>query len=389
MARRATGFWVYADDTPVVIPPPPPTFTAPPVVAFGRYLVRVGRPDGVIIGELRGALLSVAWGTDSYGMATMVVPAQAIIRAPELFQFGNMVRIDFDNGLRPWVGVIDPPREVLFSTVQVEMYEASYMLSWRVTPAQSMATSFEGASGAALISDLVRESGLLFAPSHYAAAGGPPIDITFDNEVVLAAVARVQELDEALHYDVVSDTSFYDGAIRPALRLWRGVRADDSARVVMRCGYNLIDPRILEQGPINNQIIVETKVLQESSGLVGEEPLHGPTFTGNSMVSQGAHALRQLFVAQPDIDTAVTPGAGQQYADAQIAKQAWARRRVGGVSLNMSPGLWREFSTGSRIRLEAYSPQPMMLTATINGLEYEPATGYLSLVLSDAEPVAT
>lgn len=388
MARRATGLWVYADESAVVIESPRPTFTAAPVVAFGHYLVRVGRPDGVIIGELQGALESVSWGTDSYGMAMMVIPAQTLIRAPELFQYGNMVRIDFDSGLRPWVGVIDPPREVLFSTVQVSMYEASYMLSWRVTPQQSMATSHEGAAAATLVSDLVAESGLPFDQGRYGDLGGPPIDITFDSEVVLAAVARVQELDEELHYDAMCASSFGDGVIRPMLRLWRGVRADDSARAVMRAGHNLVDPRILEQGPIVNQIIVETKVLQESSNVVGEEPLHGPTFTGNQPASQGAHGLRQSFVAQPDIDTDVTPGAGQQYADAQIAEQAWGRRRISGVSLNVPPARWRDFSTGSRIRLEAYSPQPMALAATVLGLEYAPGTGFLSLVLSDAEPVA-
>lgn len=388
MTRRATGFWVYADEeTPVVVPPPLPTFTAPPVVEFGRYLIRVGRPDGVIIGEIRGELASVSWGVDSYGAATVIMPAQAIVRTPELFQFGNMVRIDFDSGLRTWVGVIDPPREVRTSTVQLSLYEASYMLTWRITPAQSLATSYEGVPAATLVSNLVRNAALPFVESRYDGLGGPLIDIAFDNEFVSAAIARVQELDEELHYDVV-DSSIGDVAIRPAIRLWRGVRVDDSARVMMRCGYNLIEPSILEQGPISNQIIVETKVSESLVGAQPDEPLHGPTFIGNSFGSQAAHGVRQLFVALPDVDTEIAPTAGQRYADAQVARLAWARRRVNGISVNVSPGRWRDFSTGSRIRLEAYAPQPMTLTATVIGMEYTPAAGRLSLLLSNAEPAS-
>ncbi len=385
MARRATGLWVYADDTAVVVQPPAPTFVARPVIGFGRYLIRVGRPDGAVIGELRGELSAVSWGVDSYGMATVVMPAQVITRTPELFQFGNMVRIDFDNGLRPWIGVIDPPREVLTATMQLSLYEASYMLTWRVTAAQGVATTHEAAHAATLVSDLVRAAHLPFASSRYGDLGGPPIDIAFDNEVVLSAIGRVLELDEELHYDLV-DASPSDGRITPALRLWRGVRADDSARVTLRCGYNLIEPRILEQGPINNQVIVETKAPEVETEIVTDEPLHGPTYIGNNAGSQATQATRQAFVALPDVDTAITPGAGQRYADAQVARLAWARRRISGISLNMATGRWHDFSTGSRIRLETYAPQPMMLTATVNGLEYTPATGRLSLTLSDAEP---
>lgn len=387
MARRATGLWVYANDASVVVEPPGQTFVAQPVAAFSHYLVRVGRPDGFIIGELRGALEVVSWRTDGYGMATIAVPSSSILSAPELFQFGNMVRIDFDNGLRPWIGVMDPPREVLFNAVRVEMYEASYMFSWRLTPPQSSETSFEGATAATLVNELVRAAGLSFPMAMDSIhLGGPPVDIVFDREVVLAAIGRVQELDEELHYDVVDYVGHSSPVIHPALRLWRGIRADDSARAVLRAGHNLVNPQILEQGPIVNQVIVETKLIQESSEVQGEEPRHGPTFTANNLASQGAHALRQQFIALPDVDTNVTPGAGQQHANAQLTKQAWARRRIGGTSLNLSPGLWRNFSTGSRIRLETYSPQPMVLTATVNGMEFLPATGQLALVLSDAVP---
>lgn len=388
MARRATGFWVYADESPVVIEPPRPTFTAAPVVAFGHYLVRVGRPDGYVVGEMRGALETVSWRTDGYGMATMIVPAQDIIRAPELFQFGNWVRIDFDSGLRPWVGVIDPPREVQFSSVRVEMYEAAYTLTWRVTEQQNLATTFEDTTSAALVAALVARSGLPLSTSYLAALPAQTVDIAFDSEGVLSAVARVQELDAELHYDTVADSAPDDRVIRAQLRMWRGARADDSGRAVFRAGHNLVGPTILEQGPINNQVVVETKVLGTGSDVLGEEPLHGPTFVGNDVVSQGAHATRQVFVPLPDVDTQVTPDAGQQYADAQVAEQGRPRRRVGGSSVNVSPGLWRTFSTGSRIRLETYSPQPMALTAVINGMDYTPAAGQLALVLSDAEPVA-
>ena len=377
MARRATGWWVYAGESAGVITPPRAVFTRPAEIDNGFYVVRVAGPDGWIIGELQGRLESVSWRVDGYGAASMLVPLETIVRTPYLLEFGNLIRIDFSNGLRSWAGVIDVPREVTVGAIRIQMYEASYMLGWRLaTPGVMFEDNPQ--SAAVLIYALVGGADLpLDAMRNHTA--GEPLSVEVGEESRLAAVERVRSLDPDVHYDVWGG-SWSDPHIRPTVRIFREYWSDDTADAVLLQGYNLAEVSMMEQGPIWNRMHVKAKM---PADVIGETQERYERFTADNLYSQPRHAMRETLVTLPDVDEDVSEWYATRYAQTQVDLLATARRRVGGTSLNLAPALWRNFTTGSKVRIESYSPAPMAMEATVLGLEYSPAAGRMVLIFDD------
>jgi hypothetical protein len=56
---------------------------------------------------------------------------------------------------------------------------------------------------------------------------------------------------------------------------------------------------------------------------------------------------------------------------------------VRGAALNMTPGLFREYGIGTRVRIEASTPMATSEELVVIGMSYQPGTGTLSLVFDD------
>lgn len=111
-----------------------PELTLIPDLAFvnGLFaLILVANVNGVLIGELDAQIESVTWKLNEYGLAKLLLANPGT--AAELLQLGNRIFIYFDNGLQPWVGVVDPPRRWRYGRVILTAYGGEKLMSWRVT----------------------------------------------------------------------------------------------------------------------------------------------------------------------------------------------------------------------------------------------------------------
>jgi hypothetical protein len=343
----------------------------------------VGDRRGVVRGELSGLLENVTWGTDGYGMATLILSLPAALANGALLEFGNRAKIEFSNGLPPWGGVIDVPRETTLGQMRVQMYEAGYMLNWLLTEAQALYLEGDARPAAEILADLVTRSGLDMVFDGTAAGGGEPVEAEFHYETLAAAADKLRGLDGGLHWFTrtrptgARDITFELVAFRDAL--------DDAAnRAILIQGHNLVDWSVLEQGPIYNEVLVGIgDFLNPAADLSGEESGYSELHTASDGASRMRYGPRQQLVVLPDVTGESGPGRAAARARAQLAAHSKPRLRVAGAALNLPPALYRDYGIGTRIAIEASTPMATSEKLVVIGMEFQPGTGTLSLVFDD------
>jgi hypothetical protein len=346
------------------------------------YILYVANARGQVIGEMAGMLEAVSWTTDGYGMATLVLPLSAALTYGPLLEFGNRVVIEFSNGLPPWGGVIDVPRETTLGQLRVQMYEAAYTFNWRLTQRNALYLESDARPAAAVLVDLVRWAGLDVAIYEAAGQGdGAAVEVEFHYETLSAAADKLRGLDGAFHYFLRPRPS---GGRRIDFELvtFRDMLTDDSDRAIFIQGHNLVDWAVLEQGPIYNEVLVGVgDFLGESEA--GETDAYAELYTATDAASVRRYGLRQHMAALPDVAGESGPGRAGAHARAQLAATSKPRLRVRGASLNLPPGLYRDFGIGSRVRIDASTPMATSEYLTVIGMEFQPSTGTLSLTFDD------
>lgn len=382
MARTSTGFWSYrrAGGGPTIEPPPPVFVAAAAALDTISYVLYVGRADGTIIGEMAGALENVGWATDGYGMASLILPLDAALRYGPLLEFGNRVLVEFSGGLPPWGGVIDVPRETTLGQMRVQMYEAGYLMTQRLIGAQAVYLGSEARPAGAILLDLAAQAALPVETGLVASEEGPPVEAEFHYDNLAVAAERLRSLDAGMHW-FTRPRPATAGRIVFELVVFRNALADDTGRAVLIQGHNLVDWAVLEQGPIINEVLVGVgdflNPLADSEGYSG---LHVAT----DAASQLRYGPRSRLEVLPDVEGESGPGRAVATANARLAAYSKPRLRVRGAALNMTPGLYRDYGIGSRIRIEASTPMATSEELVVIGMEYQPGTGTLALVFDDA-----
>lgn len=380
-------------------------FSAAPIFSLGAAaIVRVGDRDGRLIGQLFGMLEPVVWRADGYGTATLIIPAETVTDYPYLFNPGNRVRVDFENGLPAWGGVMDVPAETDGRTVRLQLYEAAYTLSWALS-GRSM--HFGGEDGARVTAVQVADQIMSYS-RHFTAPHviyddtGEAVTVSFAYENILSALSRLRSLDAALHFHGRLDESA-ENEILFKMDIFRQGIADDTARAVFRAGHNLVNVTAVDGGPLVNTVIVATGDAaldpDEETPPVVTEPipyspyqvayLHG-AYPGELVIatatdSAGLYDDREQFVVLSDVMGAEDPGRAVAHAISFLDKHKKPTRRINGTSLNMEPGAWRNVRVGGLVTVEqpladsVWQRQTMMIL----GMDYVPSQGTLQLVFSD------
>lgn len=381
MARSAGGLWIgrRAGGGGETLPTVPPVYIAPPSLSPSSYVVYVGNRSGLVIGELSGALESVTWAVDGYGTAAMILPTDA----PDyqhLLAYGNRVFIDFSNGLPPWGGVIDVPRETTLGQTRVQMYEATYLLGWDWTEPLSYTAERQLPVGAVL-ADLVGRSSLDIEVGPLDDDTGEAAAVEFDNESLLAAAEKLRGLDARLHYRVRA-RPIRGQRIQFALEVFCGALSDDVGPALFIQGQNMVQWEVLEQGPIWNEVTVSS---QSAAAADDSGRFLCTVVDADSALRYGVR--RRPPQALPDVDEDATPGRTEAQARAILAATHMPRMRAHGTLLNQEPGLYRSFGIGSRVAVEITRPAAARLELVVIGMEFRPAAGTLSLVFDDADRV--
>ena len=414
MARRpGGGFWVADDGTGGEAPPAPPfTHVAPRLQPPNHAITRVGDAYGRLIGQLFGDIESISWRGDGYGTATMLFSPAVRRSRPNLLEIGNRLRIDFTNGLRPWVGVIDTPQELAGGVLRVQAYEPAYLLGLRLTRRSARFSSDGGRTAPTIARQLL--SHLERHPIHVAEIHGhgapatTPLEMNFSFETVLGALEKIRDADPWFHYHCGEAYQYGAGVIEFQMYLYRGAWSDDTDRAVLQQGINFAQVQILDQGPIVNRVVVasgDADIDGDDEQVDNELPTRPPwrphgrynpvyyphTGTGLMLSAQlpgdtPPFGRREQLVTLSDVtgEDVDDPGVQMEsYATTYLDRYSVPSRRVSGVSLNLSPGLWRNFGVGSLVRLRVTDAAgiPTEQTMQVQGVDFTPAAGTLALVL--------
>ena len=377
----SAGFWTYRRAGSPALPAPPPVFIAPSSLTPASYILYVADASGTIIGEMAGSLESVSWATDGYGMATLILPLSAALAYGPLLEFGNRVCIEFSNGLQPWGGVIDVPRETTLGRMRLQMYEAGYLMNHLLTDAQEVYLGSEARPAPAILVDLVSKSGLGVGLELAAREDGVPVEAEFHYDTLATAADKLRSLDAGLHWFMRARSVATAGRIGFDLVVFRDALADDTGAAVLIQGHNLVQWSVLEQGPIYNEVLVGVGDFTHLRN--GAEGDYSELYTAVDAASVQRHDRRQHLITLPEVEGESGPGRARAAAQAKLSAYSKPRLRVRGAALNMTPGLYREYGIGSRIRIEASTPMATSEELVVIGMSYQPGTGTLSLVFDD------
>mgnify|MGYP000659726863 CR=1 FL=1 len=373
--RAPAGLWVGRRTGDGGTPPPPPPWSLQAGRPFTstRYTITVGDQTGRPIGELMGRLESVNVRQDGYGQAAMLVASTLVRDRLWLVEFGNRVMIEFENGIEPWGGVIDVPRENSAAMARLQMYQAGYLMGWDALDEDVTYAGTTAGTACSILRDVVSRSSLNIELADWGRDDGETLDVTFSaQETIASAAARLRELDPRMHWGI--SPRWVGGRIVFELSTWRDNRRDDSSRVVLVVGHNLVGVTSLEQGPIINDVRVE------AAGRSG-----GVRWDNAESVKR--FGRRKEMVTLPDTTDAPRPGYAEQFAAGRGQALAWPRVRTTGVALDLAPGRYRDYAVGSRVMIEGELPQATFRPATVVSADYAPGDGMLHLVIDGADQV--
>ncbi len=379
----STGFWTYRRTGSPTLPPPPSVYNHPATMPVIDYIIYVADASGTIVGEMAGALESVAWASDGYGMATLILPLSAALAYGPLLEFGNQVLIEFSGGLPLWGGVIDVPRETTLGRMRIQMYEAGYLMTTRLTAAQAVYLGSEARPAALILADLVQEAGWDVGIEIVTREEAAPVEVEFHYDTLAQAAEQLRGLDATLHY-FLRPRPAAGGRVGFDLVIFRDMLDDATARAVLIQGHNLVGWSVLEQGPIYNEVLVGVGDFLNPAALDGIGDGYSELYTAVDAASQRRYGRRFApLLTLADVEGESGPGRARAAALAKLAAHSKPRLRVRGAALNMTPGLYREYGVGSRVRIEASTPMATSEELTVIGMSYQPGTGTLSLVFDD------
>lgn len=370
---------------------------------FGRSVVRVANPDGLLLGQLFGSLESVTWRADGYGTAALLLSAAVATESAYLLEVGNRVRVDFDNGLPPWGGLVDLPAETAGGVTRVQLYEAGSLLGQTLTPRSVLYDADNQAAAGSIMWGLLKRSPVALE-GRTPRSEGPVVSAAFVFETLLSAFAKLRDLDAHLHYYVqlldsggVNETGF-------EFITFHDDTPDTRPQAILREGHNFVGTRDVVQGPLVNVLIVATgdAVLDGRIELPEPErtttsPYGGYEVSRLNNAGEGdvlilsctpsirRYGRREALIVLSDVIGAKQPGRAVEFARAYLDIHARPTRRINGVALNLSPGRWDNIRIGRRVTVERQKADEewRRQELLVLGMDFSPAEGTLRLVFAE------
>src|SRR3990167_9587987 len=87
----------------------------------------------VLVGDVYGRILAEIEPDVGAVTSRLNAVGQCTFSLEENLHFGNRILVQFDNGLRDWGGIIDPPRDWGMANVTCTAYSGEYIFGMRQT----------------------------------------------------------------------------------------------------------------------------------------------------------------------------------------------------------------------------------------------------------------
>jgi hypothetical protein len=327
---------------------------------------------GVRLGELQPDIEEVSWVLGGVGRMRLSVARSDPEATPDMLRFGNLLRVQFANGLPDWGGVIEPPRAWGESHIRVEAFGGEYLLGFRQTGRGRYFTQVRvGHIFASVIGEANAAGDMLVDVGQVWQGGNAHSpEYHFHDLLTIVQESIAGRLTPA---DFVLEPVVEGGALRfrASLLERRGRRLPGVALVE---GNNLGVIQMLEQGPIVNRWV-----------LVGEGTTWGEdrlVATAEDRESIAEFGLRE----DSEVRAGVTVLATLEEAVAERIRQtAWPRVMLELEAVDERPGRFADYDVGDTVtaQLFSYGFGGYLGQVRVLGREYRPGTGTCKLVVRE------
>jgi len=334
------------------------------------------RLTGRILAEVEPLVGPVSWRQNNVGKTTLRFAKRDPKLDRTLFQFGNLVLIQFDNGLPPWGGVLDLPT-TWTDTVEFTVNGAELLADFRTTTKNR---SFTSATAGTIVESLLAEANAT-APTGltpgYFWGGGSSFDIAFHYNRLLGVIydTLLDRLSTAVFYVEAKEEAGY--AVFTANLLER--RGSDKLNVAFIEGHNLTQIERTVQGPV----ITSWDVAGADTSTVGNSWGSGRFVSHRDDPEAIArYGLREDSRVQTEIKIQSTL---DEAADGLLAGSLNAFSSFSMQSINLAPAAFADYGLGDTVRLEApaFDFAGYDGSVRIDGREYDPTLGTATVTVTE------
>jgi hypothetical protein len=284
----------------------------------------------------------IAWRLNRIGVCKFSLPYEDPKCTPDILKSGNRVLVRFLQGLPPFGGVIDYPFQRTATGVQVTVYSAEHILTWRETslsfvidalsPGVVFRTVIENANSVAptgiTVGSVYTSGNLRTETYHYA------------NLWTLTQSLQAQS-GEDFHIAPI-----YEGGRLTFRATWHSSLGDDlSASVLLVEDRNLESLTLDEQGPIANYVIAAGS---GAGGTTWEDRVLGTAQDTDSISEYGRRDQIEVLTGIADQTTLDTSAA------VTLAQLKDPRPHVSAVALDKGPADFSRYKVGDTVQVNGF-----------------------------------
>jgi hypothetical protein len=284
---------------------------------------------------------NITWRLNKTGEAKFTLPYSDPKCTPDNLRYGNRVLIRFDNGLPSFGGVIDVPRRHSQDGVTVSIYDASRILSWRLSQKTATFTSEDpGTIFQSLIEDMnaTFQTGIAVGGVY---TGGAVRTETYHYAKLLDEIFSLQRLS-GNDWEIVPS---YESGVLEFVAYWyerQGVDKSDS--VLLSEGLNIEDVQLDEQGPLGNHIYLP------GGGAGGTSWNDRAIGEKEDDASRNLYDLREYVEVQTSVFDQITL---DNSATTLLSEMAYPKRRFAPRAINRDPAHFADYDIGDILTMQA------------------------------------
>lgn len=297
---------------------------------------RAGRKVDEIIYDFQ----TVSWLLDGTGQLPITLPYSNPKATQDNIRLGNLVAVQFSNGLPDWGGVMDTPLRQTSTDVNITVYEAKRILSFQETTKTLKAVGPPGAIFRQIIQNINSVSDTKILLGAISSEG----DSTAKEYHYTNALQAVSELARTFRHDWAI-LPFLDGQGRLSF----------TANWWAKRGVNRTGVATLEEGK-NAEFTLEAQGQIASSVRVvgagstwGDARLIGTAQNENTKIRYGFREKTIINTSTPNTNAALTAAAT---GIASTLNEPISRLQA--MTINRAPGLFADYDLGDTVSVRAF-----------------------------------
>ena len=294
-----------------------------------------------LLTEIEPVWDSIAWRLNNVGRAKFFMPYSDPKCTPDNLKLGNRIYCDFDDGLSPFGGIIELPRNRDSNGVKVIAYTGERLLDWRRTP---KGRYFAQQQAGYIYRTLINEENATWplgidVGSVYRGGDARTLEYHFHD-----ILARFKDLAKLTGFDFAIIPNYTDGVLTFKAKWYESRGSDLSNKVVLEENVNCSGVVLDEQGPVGNRII-----LVGAGSTWGDERITSIVEDTDSIAQYG---LIEYAEVQTGVSNQSTLDTNAESLLEEM-KEPRTNYKISQV-LNVKPALFAQYEVGDTIKLHAH-----------------------------------